>query len=183
MDGIPIFTCCHNPEVIPFLEKVGFEVMEAFEKPAFGPPYFACIRRPRAMLPIYKPLHANDQLKEVSRISRKSLVEADILQDFPNVMEQIEIQEQLGQGKHGKVFRGVFNGEAVALKKILLAESFMEEERILRNLKHENIVKYLGVFFGADCFYIVFDFLTQGPLKQMILKQREYLEFIDLLGM
>jgi hypothetical protein len=49
---------------------------------------------------------------------------------------------QLGQGGHGSVFPGMFRGNKVAVKRVLVTGATNEnEENIMQQLKHPNIVQ------------------------------------------
>ena len=50
-------------------------------------------------------------------------------------------KEKLGEGGFCKVFKGSFNGENVAVKRILSDDIEPREEEFLRNNQHHNILK------------------------------------------
>jgi hypothetical protein len=61
-------------------------------------------------------------------------------------------KSKIGEGSFGKVYRGIVHGTAVAIKELkadpsvysLRAKLFANEINIFRNLKHDNILKYMG---------------------------------------
>jgi serine/threonine protein kinase len=58
-------------------------------------------------------------------------------------------QVRLGQGGYGSVFPGTFQGNYVAVKRVLVIDATNEnEENILQQLNHPNIVKLL--YFYSD---------------------------------
>jgi serine/threonine protein kinase len=57
---------------------------------------------------------------------------------------QFDGQVRLGQGGYGSVFPGTFQGNYVAVKRVLVIDATNEnEENILQQLNHPNIVKLL----------------------------------------
>ncbi|EDR25850.1 hypothetical protein EDI_044060 [Entamoeba dispar SAW760] len=54
----------------------------------------------------------------------------------------IELIEKIGEGKEGKIFRGKYNGEEVAIKKALMADGRKENE-LFAFLKNDYIIKYI----------------------------------------
>jgi hypothetical protein len=63
----------------------------------------------------------------------------------------IKVDKQIGQGAFGVVFKGLLWGQEVALKQLYLKQGknsikeLMKEVDIMRNLRHPNIVDFLGV--------------------------------------
>jgi serine/threonine protein kinase len=49
--------------------------------------------------------------------------------------------EPLGEGGYGTVFRGKFDGRQVAVKRVNLEKASDNEEIILQQLDHPNIIK------------------------------------------
>eukprot|EP00975_Prorocentrum_lima_P030930 6492656-Prorocentrum_lima.AAC.1 len=67
--------------------------------------------------------------------------------------------EQIGEGTYGRVFKGLNKrtGGLVAIKQVALAggteeevRSLESEVRLMRELKHEHIVRYLGTDRSGD---------------------------------
>jgi serine/threonine protein kinase len=62
---------------------------------------------------------------------------------------QFDGQVRLGQGGYGSVFPGTFQGNYVAVKRVLVIDATNQnEENILQQLNHPNIVKLL--YFYSD---------------------------------
>ncbi|KAI8306436.1 Cytokinesis protein [Colletotrichum sp. SAR11_59] len=84
--------------------------------------------------------------------------------------------ECLGKGAFGSVYKA-FNwgtGEAVAVKQIKLADLPKSELRmieseidLLKNLHHDNIVKYIGFVKSADCLNIILEYCENGSLHSI----------------
>lgn len=87
------------------------------------------------------------------------------------------IGEELGFGAFSKVYKGVDlkNGDFVAIKQISLEglseddkDNMVQEIDLLRNLKHKNIVKYLGSYRTKSHLYIILEYVENGSLSQII---------------
>jgi len=92
----------------------------------------------------------------------------------------------LGSGQFGEVYKGIFNGKEVAMKKLKAEDhsSFVNEAGVLQRLKHPNIVQYLGVHEGTNGeMFIIMDFVTLGSLKNVIIEEKKLINssiLIDL---
>ncbi|XP_057495793.1 serine/threonine-protein kinase EDR1-like isoform X1 [Actinidia eriantha] len=89
--------------------------------------------------------------------------------------EDLEIGERIGLGSYGEVYRADWNGTEVAVKKFLdqdfsgaaLAE-FRREVRIMRRLRHPNVVLFMGAVTRPPNLSIVTEFLPRGSLYRII---------------
>jgi serine/threonine protein kinase len=65
---------------------------------------------------------------------------------------KIDRKQILGQGGYGIVYKGLWGEEAVAVKRIQLAntESNEKEEKALEKLNHPNVIKLLDVEIDKD---------------------------------
>ncbi|UNI20940.1 Non-specific serine/threonine protein kinase [Purpureocillium takamizusanense] len=109
--------------------------------------------------------------------SRKERVprESSALQD-PG-LKDYRLGECLGKGAFGSVYKA-FNwstGEAVAVKQIKLADLPKSELRmieseidLLKNLLHDNIVKYIGFVKSTDCLNIILEYCENGSLHSIL---------------
>jgi serine/threonine protein kinase len=97
------------------------------------------------------------------------------------VGERYEKGEELGRGAFGQVFKGtdVKSGEVVAIKEISLSgmsaerlKDIMLEIDLLKNLDHENIVKYIGFFKTRSQLFIILEYMEQGALSQLIKRDK-----------
>ncbi|KAG6033830.1 hypothetical protein E4U41_006797 [Claviceps citrina] len=83
----------------------------------------------------------------------------------------------IGKGAFGSVYKA-FNwstGEAVAVKQIKLVNLPKSELRmieseidLLKNLFHDNIVKYIGFVKSADCLNIILEYCENGSLHSIL---------------
>ncbi|KAI4311000.1 hypothetical protein MLD38_035938 [Melastoma candidum] len=89
--------------------------------------------------------------------------------------EHLVIGERIGLGSYGEVYRADWNGTEVAVKKFLdqdfsgaaLAE-FRREVRIMRRLRHPNVVLFMGAVTRPPHLSIISEFLPRGSLYRII---------------
>lgn len=93
------------------------------------------------------------------------------------VGERFLIGEEIGKGAHGMVYKGIdlHNGDFVAVKQVSLEgmnqqdlASIMVEIDLLKNLRHKNIVKYLGSYKTKNHLYIFLEYAENGALAGII---------------
>jgi len=93
------------------------------------------------------------------------------------VGERFLIGEEIGKGAHGMVYKGIdlHNGDFVAVKQVSLEGmnqqdlgSIMVEIDLLKNLRHKNIVKYLGSYKTKNHLYIFLEYAENGALAGII---------------
>ncbi|KAI0018747.1 cell division control protein [Xylariomycetidae sp. FL0641] len=82
----------------------------------------------------------------------------------------------LGKGAFGSVYKAIHwgTGEAVAVKQIKLVNLPKSELRmieaeidLLKNLHHDNIVKYIGFVKSVDCLNIILEYCENGSLHSI----------------
>ncbi|TGJ82878.1 hypothetical protein E0Z10_g5874 [Xylaria hypoxylon] len=91
-------------------------------------------------------------------------------------LKDYRLGECIGKGAFGAVYKA-FNwgtGEAVAVKQIKLGNLPKSELRmieaeidLLKNLHHDNIVKYIGFVKSADCLNIILEYCENGSLHSI----------------
>ncbi|EAU85791.2 STE/STE11/cdc15 protein kinase [Coprinopsis cinerea okayama7 len=90
-----------------------------------------------------------------------------------------QLGDSLGKGAFGQVYRALNweTGETVAVKEIQLSNipkgelpEIMSEIDLLKNLNHENIVKYKGFVKTREFLYIILEFCENGSLHNIIKK-------------
>jgi len=90
-------------------------------------------------------------------------------------LDDITLGEALGGGAYGEVFEGLWQGVVkVAVKKlhdIAGLEEFVREGRILKSLRHPNIVSLFGIYMSPEKFpLIVTELMPLGNLRSFISK-------------
>ncbi|CAL1382071.1 unnamed protein product [Linum trigynum] len=89
--------------------------------------------------------------------------------------EDLVIGERIGLGSYGEVYQADWNGTEVAVKKFLdqgfsgaaLAE-FKREVRIMRRLRHPNVVLFMGAVTRPPNLSIITEFLPRGSLYRIL---------------
>lgn len=88
-------------------------------------------------------------------------------------LNAISMDKVIGQGSYGKVYRGNYFGEIVAVKQIkLLSEEHKEflkrEIYILSQLSQVNIMKFVGVARKRDMIFVVTELIQYGELSRFL---------------
>ncbi|PWZ57720.1 Serine/threonine-protein kinase EDR1 [Zea mays] len=121
-----------------------------------------------------------DRFMDTSLPSRNLDVRSQRL-DFDDVSEceipweDLVIGERIGLGSYGEVYRADWNGTEVAVKKFLdqdfygdALDEFRSEVRIMRRLRHPNIVLFMGAVTRPPNLSIVSEYLPRGSLYKIL---------------
>ncbi|ERM93492.1 serine/threonine-protein kinase EDR1 [Amborella trichopoda] len=89
--------------------------------------------------------------------------------------EDLVVGERIGLGSYGEVYHADWNGTEVAVKKFLdqdfsgdAIEEFRSEVRIMRRLRHPNVVLFMGAVTRPPNLSIVTEFLPRGSLYRLL---------------
>ncbi|XP_059453116.1 probable serine/threonine-protein kinase SIS8 isoform X2 [Corylus avellana] len=115
--------------------------------------------------------------------STKSDVTLDEVGELEIQWEEITLGERIGLGSYGEVYRGDWHGTEVAVKKFLnqdisgeSLEEFKSEVRIMKRLRHPNVVLFMGAVTRAPNLSIVTEFLPRGSLYRLIHRPNNQLD-------
>ncbi|XP_042982754.1 MDIS1-interacting receptor like kinase 2-like isoform X3 [Carya illinoinensis] len=95
------------------------------------------------------------------------------LGDIIEATEDFDIRYCIGTGGYGSVFKAELpSGNVVALKKLHQREaenpvfhrSFMNEVRVLTEIRHRNIVKLHGFCVHKRCKFLIYEYMERGSL-------------------
>lgn len=78
-------------------------------------------------------------------------------------IKDLKFEERISEGTFGVVFRGKYRGSNVAIKKIRAISNDMEfehEVKMLINLRHPNIVLFMGACMGAEFRFIITELMS-----------------------
>ncbi|XP_011039117.1 PREDICTED: serine/threonine-protein kinase EDR1 isoform X2 [Populus euphratica] len=97
--------------------------------------------------------------------------------------EEITLGERIGLGSYGEVYRGDWHGTEVAVKRFLdqditgesLAE-FRSEVRIMKRVRHPNVVLFMGAVTRAPNLSIVTEFIPRGSLYRLLHRPNNQLD-------
>uniref|UniRef100_A0A183BKD9 Protein kinase domain-containing protein n=1 Tax=Globodera pallida TaxID=36090 RepID=A0A183BKD9_GLOPA len=97
----------------------------------------------------------------------------------------VELKEPIGNGSFGKVYRGVYRGKTVAVKRYKVVafgaktevDMFCREVSIVSHLKHPNIVAFVGACMDDPSqFAIITEFASAGSLFSLLHVQKRVFE-------
>ncbi|KAF1786794.1 Protein kinase-like domain [Phytophthora cactorum] len=66
-------------------------------------------------------------------------------QQGSDTREKVALQEFISRGAFGKVYKGTYNGQLVAVKTMSDVDSFVKEIKMACTMSHPNIVQFIGV--------------------------------------
>jgi len=102
--------------------------------------------------------------------------------------DDIDLEERIGKGNFGEVWKGKYLGLEVAVKKLFFVDdSFMQkyierEMDTLRGLNHPNIVQLMGLCNETGDIYIVTEYVGGGNLRQKLKDQSVHLSWARRVG-
>jgi tRNA A-37 threonylcarbamoyl transferase component Bud32 len=87
------------------------------------------------------------------------------------------------QGAFGRIYKGSYNGESVAVKILerplqdiaraqAMEQQFVQEVVMLANLRHENVVRFIGACQKPGVWCIVTEFIKEGSLRAFLARKR-----------
>ncbi|EOX91210.1 Serine-threonine protein kinase, plant-type, putative [Theobroma cacao] len=86
--------------------------------------------------------------------------------------EELEVATEDFSHKYkmgGSVYRGVLNGESLAIKK--MSKDVDKEVSLLKRINHFNLISLRGACEHSGVFYLVYEFMENGSLKEWLQKK------------
>ncbi|EOA34207.1 hypothetical protein CARUB_v10021716mg [Capsella rubella] len=124
-----------------------------------------------------------ERISDRSIGNESSKSDCDDVSDCEILWEDITLGERIGLGSYGEVYRGDWHGTEVAVKKFLdqdltgeALEEFRSEVRIMKKLRHPNIVLFMGAVTRPPNLSIVTEFLPRGSLYRLIHRPNNQLD-------
>ncbi|KAJ7975214.1 Protein kinase [Quillaja saponaria] len=121
--------------------------------------------------------------RSVSNDSTKSDSALDDVAECEIPWEEITLGERIGLGSYGEVYRGDWHGTEVAVKRFLdqditgeSLEEFKSEVRIMKRVRHPNVVLFMGAVTRPPNLSIVTEFLPRGSLYRLIHRPNNLLD-------
>ena len=82
--------------------------------------------------------------------------------------KEIQFQQKIGEGSQAKVFKGIYDGEEVAIKVLqdIDWKCLIHEIVIIGNLKHRSIPNFYGIILDDKKVYLIFDYIEGKTLDK-----------------
>ncbi|MCD7468328.1 Serine/threonine-protein kinase sty13 [Datura stramonium] len=126
-------------------------------------------------------------------LSNDALAQALIDPRFPTIglesydewtidLRRLTMGQAFAQGAFGKLYKGTYNGEDVAIKLLerpehdlerahFMEQQFQQEVMMLANLKHPNIVRFVGACRKPMVWCIVTEYAKGGSVRQFLMRR------------
>ncbi|KAL3640732.1 hypothetical protein CASFOL_015700 [Castilleja foliolosa] len=127
-----------------------------------------------------------ERVSDRSTGNESSKSDATMLDDVADCeipLEDITLGERIGLGSYGEVYRGDWHGTEVAVKKFLdqeitgeSLEEFKSEVRIMKKVRHPNVVLFMGAVTRPPNLSIVTEFLPRGSLYRLLHRSNNQLD-------
>jgi len=98
-------------------------------------------------------------------------------------LRKLNMGMAFAQGAFGKLYRGTYNGEDVAIKLLekpendqeraqLMEQQFAQEVMMLANLRHPNVVRFIGACRKPMVWCIVTEYAKGGSVRQFLMRRQ-----------
>jgi serine/threonine protein kinase len=122
------------------------------------------------------PRKLGDHLKNSQSLS---------LEQYIIAPKHVVMKKKIGSGAFGEVFKGTCRGETVAIKTMInvtveTAKLFKGEIMLTAQLKHPNIVNFIGCCYGQELACLILEFVKRGTLGDMLKGEESHdLDWMD----
>ncbi|CAG2186770.1 LCK [Mytilus edulis] len=103
--------------------------------------------------------------------------------DIPR--EEFSMDQIIGAGNFGKVYKGKMNGKVIAIKISkggqMSTKEFLAEAEIMKKCQHENLVELLGICTDQKQIFIISEFMSNGSLLDYM-KTKKSLQLDAMIG-
>eukprot|EP01112_Ceratiomyxa_fruticulosa_P014571 TRINITY_DN4189_c0_g3_i1.p1 TRINITY_DN4189_c0_g3~~TRINITY_DN4189_c0_g3_i1.p1 ORF type:complete len:481 (-),score=105.34 TRINITY_DN4189_c0_g3_i1:104-1546(-) len=125
--------------------------------------------------PIESPLPAHIPKPDILPVPKVNSLGSDDKGDWNVEYGEVVFEKKIGEGGYGKVYKGVWAGTKVAIKKLRAStkqedeySEFFDEVRIMSKLRHPNILQFLGACVQSPHMFILTEFMDRGSLFDII---------------
>ncbi|GMY35192.1 serine/threonine-protein kinase STY13-like [Fagus crenata] len=126
---------------------------------------------------------SNDALAQALMDSNSPTLGLEIYDEWAIDLRKLNMGAAFAQGAFGKIYRGTYNGEDVAIKILerpendpdkaqLMEQQFQQELMMLATLKHPNIVRFIGACRKPMVWCIVTEYAKGGSVRQFLTKRQ-----------
>lgn len=109
---------------------------------------------------------------------------SDNIESFQFKMNDFQIIENIGSGSYGEVFAAKLRGKIVAVKKLNTralksdqVDAFCSEASLMCQLKHPNVVQFIGAVTQPPDLCIVTEYCARGSLCDLLLDPQVKIDF------
>ena len=113
----------------------------------------------------------------------------DYSDSYNIIIKELKILKKIDEGAYGEVKLAKYQGNKVALKyykkngkaQEQIIEEFTKEIKALDQLRHPNILFYMGYFYEKNNFVMVSQYASKGSLYNLLHKKKENLSEEDII--
>ena len=117
-------------------------------------------------------LAANNQMNQMKRSSVQ--ISFDPHRSFTVDVDDIKLGKCIGAGNFSQVFKGMYQGQVVAVKKQIVEDAqnvdkyLKKELKVLKTVAHPHLLRFVGANIVGKYAYLVTEYMEGGDLRQLI---------------
>lgn len=130
-------------------------------------------------------IHDHESGPKAESVRQLAELESGMRQPWMIDADTIKWGPVVSRGSYGEVFRGLWRGASVAIKKLHGADSaeedvrsFADEIALLAMLRHPHIILFLGVCIEADSLALITEYMDCGSLGDIIHQSGNEIPFV-----